>query len=65
MRNTVIGCGTASVDGKVTGLAGCNRLCGRDCLRKDPKLTYRWTPEPWGDSCPYFIPVTSLERTER
>ena len=61
--NRVVSYGTAVVDGKVTGLAGCNRLCDKDCLRKDPKLAWRWPLGPWGECCPYFIPVTPLERT--
>jgi len=56
MQNQVVGSGTAVVNGKVTGLAGCDTRCERPCLRRDDGLKFRWQLSADSSHCPYFIP---------
>lgn len=57
----VIGAGTALVDGKNTGLAGCNTPCGREnCMRKDTRLKFFHDLGEAG-SCRRFILATNTE----
>ena len=65
MQNQVLSSYTALVNGKVTGFAGCNRVCDRDCLRRDAKLSCRWTPDVWGSTCPYFFPKGGNDADDR
>lgn len=62
MRETkVIGAGTALVDGKHTGLAGCSTQCGREnCMRKDNRLKFFHDLGEAG-SCRRFIMTTDTE----
>ncbi|KZX57702.1 hypothetical protein A3709_18945 [Halioglobus sp. HI00S01] len=55
-KNRVISAYQAIVDGKTTGLAGCDQAnsCPRPCLRKDPQLARGMTGRNPA-SCKNFI----------
>jgi len=65
--NTILSAGTALVDGKFTGLAGCgaSSQCPKhsNCLRADARLTVLFeNQEAGGDCCQFFIPVVSFPK---
>lgn len=63
--NRVTTWGSAIIDGKGTGLAGCSdAICERDCLRRDPLLKKEQNLKRLvkGAGCKHFIPTVEMNK---